>query len=84
MGVYIRNFVREFLSKLGEDELIPSSLQGLMNVFYTVIVSPIVEVPVKRHIYLVFEQLLQIYLSVEDDKEKITAFYSQLFNHSVL
>ena len=84
MGVYIRNFVREFLSKLGADELIPSSLQGLMNVFYTVIVSPIVEVPVKRHIYLVFEQLLQIYLSVEDDQEQITAFYSQLFNHSVL
>ena len=55
VGVYIRNFVREFLSKLGADELIPSSLQGLMNVFYTVIVSPIVEVPVKRHIYLVFE-----------------------------
>lgn len=84
VGVYIRNFVREFLSKLGADELIPSSLQGLMNVFYTVIVSPIVEVPVKRHIYLVFEQLLQIYLSVEDDQEQITAFYSQLFNHSVL
>jgi hypothetical protein len=84
VGVYIRNFVREFLSKLGADELIPSSLQGLMNVFYTVIVSPIVEVPVKRHIYLVFEQLLQIYLSVEENQESITAFYSQLFNHSVL
>jgi hypothetical protein len=84
VGVYIRNFVREFLSKLGADELIPSSLQNLMNVFYTVIVSPIVEVPVKRHIYLVFEQLLQIYLSVEEDQEKITEFYSQLFNHSVL
>jgi hypothetical protein len=84
VGVYIRNFIREFLSKLGADELIPSSLQGLMDIFYTVIVSPIVEVPVKRHIYLVFEQLLQIYLSVEDNQESITAFYSQLFNHSVL
>ena len=84
VGVYLRNFIREFLSKLGADELVPSSLQGLMNVFYTVIVSPMVEVPIKRHIYLVFEQLLQIYLSVEDNQENITAFYSTLFNHSVL
>lgn len=84
VGVYIRNFIREFLSKLGADELIPSSLQNLMDIFYTVIVSPLVEVPVKRHIYLVFEQLLQIYLSVEDEQDSITTFYSQLFNSSVL
>lgn len=48
------------------------------------IVSPIVEVPVKRHIYLVFEQLLQIYLSVQSDSKVITAFYNQLLNSSVL
>ena len=76
IGVYLRNFIREFLAKLGADELLPQSLQRLMDVFYTVIVSPLVDVPVKRHIYLVFEQLLQIYLSVEDNQETITAFYS--------
>lgn len=55
IGVYLRNFIREFLSRLGADELNPSALQGLIEVFYTVIVSPIVDVPIKRHIYLVFE-----------------------------
>ncbi len=55
-----------------------------MDLFYTVIVSPIVEIPVKRHVYLVFEQLLQIYLSVQGDSKVVTAFYNQLLNSSVL
>jgi len=49
-----------------------------------VIVSPIVEIPVKRHVYLVFEQLLQIYLSVQGDSKVVTAFYNQLLSSSVL
>ena len=48
------------------------------------IVSPIVEIPVKRHVYLVFEQLLQIYLSVQGDSKVVTAFYNQLLSSSVL
>jgi hypothetical protein len=84
IGVYLRNFIRDFLGKLGKDEIIPSSLQKLMEIFFTVIVSPLVEVPVKRHIYLVFEQLLNIYLSVEENATSVTTFYSQLFNSSVL
>jgi hypothetical protein len=55
VGVYIRNFIREFMGKLGGDELTSSFLQKLMETFFTVIVSPIVDVPIKRHIYLVFE-----------------------------
>jgi hypothetical protein len=43
------------MGKLGGDELTSSSLQKLMETFFTVIVSPIVDVPIKRHIYLVFE-----------------------------
>ena len=55
-----------------------------MNLFYTVIVSPIVEVPIKRHVYLVFEQLLQIYLSIQSDSKVVTTFYNQLLSSSVL
>ena len=64
IGVYLRNYIRGYIPQLASETsqgLTPESLQVLMETFFTAIMSPIIEMPVKRHLFLVFESLITLY-----------------------
>ena len=79
VAVYLRNFIRQLIGRMGGDELTPAFIQRMMDVFYTALISRVVELPVKRHLYLVFESLITVYLSQEQNLDNLSAFYGQLF-----
>jgi hypothetical protein len=51
-----------------------------MEIFFIALVSPAIDKPIKMHLILIFENLLTMMLSIEQNQEKVTEFYSQLFN----
>jgi len=61
IAVYLRNYIRAVIGRMGGDELTPAFLTGLMEIFYRSIVSAVIPIPIKRHLYLVFENLIVVY-----------------------
>jgi hypothetical protein len=78
LAIYLRNFVRKIVSS-DLTELNAAYHQKLMALLYQTLVSAHVEFTVKRHLYLIFESLLQIYQSSEPHSAKIQEFYNNLF-----
>jgi hypothetical protein len=62
------------------DNLTTEFLQRHMEIFFIGLVSPVINKPIKMHLVLIFENLLTIMLSIEQNQDKVTDFYSQLFN----
>lgn len=81
IGVYLRNYIRGYIPQLaGESNhgLSPESLQALMETFFSAIMSPLIEMPIKRHLFLVFESLITLYQTQQIDKPKLDAFFTTL------
>lgn len=75
--IYLRNFVRQYIMAA---DVTPAYVQGLMQIFYNTLVSPVVAWETKRHLFLIFENLIVVYQTIEGSNEAVANFYSQLFN----
>lgn len=51
----------------------------MLNLFYQTLVSASIEFSIKRHLYLIFDSLLQIYQSTEPNLNNVADFYNNLF-----
>ena len=78
VAVYLRNFIRQHVPLLGE-LLTPEYLQVLLEIIYRALVAEEIAIPHKRHLFLIFEHLIQLYQAQEGQNERIFNFFSQLF-----
>lgn len=83
VAIYLRNYIRGYIPILASQSnqgLTPDQVQSLVEVFFNAIMSPVMEMGVKRHLFLVFEYLVNIYQSQQADKPKLEAFYTNVLN----
>ena len=54
--------------------------------FYDALISPLITPPLKKHFLLIFESVVTVFLSLEEDVENVKIFYNQLFTqvHNVI
>lgn len=79
IAVYLRNFMRSVIARFSGDELTAGSIQGYIQLFYNALISPLISQPLKKHFILIFESVVQVFLSYEQNVENVKSFYNQLF-----
>lgn len=65
--VYLRNYMRGVIGRLSGDEITPSLIQNYIEVFYNALISPMITGPLKKHIILIFESVVSVFLSLEEN-----------------
>ena len=57
-----------------------------MEIFYNALISPLIAAPLKKHFMLIFESIVSVFLSLEEDEDNVKNFYNQLFTqvHNVI
>lgn len=78
MAVYLRNYLRSLLNKSFEN-LTSAQIQHWIGLLFNALVSSNIEHPVKKHLCLSFETLLQVYQALEKSQDTVKDFYNKLF-----
>ena len=79
VAIYARNFVRKIIDKATQKNISPGYLKTFISMFYDALVSDAIRFNIKKHLYLIFESLIQVYQVTEITEANIISFYNELF-----
>ncbi len=67
IAVYLRNYMRGVIARLSGDEITADGMKRYISVFYDALISPLIAPPLKKHFILIFESVVSVYLSMEEN-----------------
>jgi len=68
VAIYARNFVRKIIDKGVQKSITPAYIKVLISKFYEALVSGAIKFSIKKHLNLIFESLIQVYLVQENSE----------------
>jgi hypothetical protein len=67
IAVYLRNYMRGVIARFSGDEITPMVIKTYIGTFYEALISPQISPPLKKHFVLIFESVVSVFLSLEDN-----------------
>jgi hypothetical protein len=75
----VRNFVKKLIGH-GYSTEHDSSIQTMIDMFFTSLVSPQIDYNLKQHLVLTFENLLLVYQTKEENVDTQKRFFETIFD----
>lgn len=60
----------------------PAGIQGLIDLFFQSLVSPQIDFSLKQHLILIFESLLLVYQTNEQNADALRLFFETIFDQA--